>query len=197
MPVRVSRAPGRLVGEDQLRTRDERPGDRDPLLLAARQLARQLVEAIRHPHGRDDLVEPRLIGIPAGERQRQEHVLARAERRDQVVLLEDEPEPVASQQRQLRLVQRRDVRLADERRARRQPIQAGDALHQRALARPRRAHDRRVATGREVDADAGQRMHSLKDLELSVRQRRMRNGLLCGGPQREPLQLGGAALGVC
>ena len=37
---------GRLVGEDQRRLGDERPGDRDALLLAARQLGRLMGQAI-------------------------------------------------------------------------------------------------------------------------------------------------------
>ena len=39
---------GRLVGEDERGLGDERPGDRDALLLAAGQLGRLVVEAIAH-----------------------------------------------------------------------------------------------------------------------------------------------------
>ena len=40
---------GRLVGEDERRVGDERPGDGDPLLLAAGQLGRLVVEAVAQP----------------------------------------------------------------------------------------------------------------------------------------------------
>ena len=52
--VEVSR---RLVGEQDQRITCDRAGDRDALLLAARELARQVARAVRHPHrverGRD------------------------------------------------------------------------------------------------------------------------------------------------
>jgi hypothetical protein len=38
---------GRFVGQDQLGLRDQRAGDRDALLLAARQLARPVLGAVR------------------------------------------------------------------------------------------------------------------------------------------------------
>ena len=47
--------PGRLVGEDHARFDDERPGDRDSLLLAAGELARQVRGAVGEP----DLAEQR------------------------------------------------------------------------------------------------------------------------------------------
>ena len=136
----VERA-GRLVGEDDLGPRHERARDGDPLLLAARELARQVLEAVTQADGARRSVEPRLVGLLAGERQRQQDVLRRRERRDQVVLLEDEAEPVTPQQRELGLVERRELGVADEGLPRREPVEPGDALHQRALARARRSHD--------------------------------------------------------
>ena len=47
-PVRVQVA-GRLVGEDHLGPGDQRPGQGDPLLLAAGQLARPVTEAVGEP----------------------------------------------------------------------------------------------------------------------------------------------------
>ena len=68
----------------------QRPGDGDALLLAAGQLGRPVLEAVAEADGVDDAVEPRLVGLAAGERQRQRDVLGGGQRRDQVERLEDE-----------------------------------------------------------------------------------------------------------
>ena len=52
-------APGRLVGQHELRVVDERAGDREPLLLAARQLARQVT---------GDVAQAELVDQPAARR---------------------------------------------------------------------------------------------------------------------------------
>ena len=56
LPVAVSSAPGRLVGEDHLRPGDQRAGDRDALLLAARELARPVLDAVAEPDAAGHLV---------------------------------------------------------------------------------------------------------------------------------------------
>ena len=106
------------------------------------------------PHGLDDVVEPGGVGLAAGEARRERDVLRRRERRDEVERLEDEPDAVAAQLRQLAVVELRDVGVTDEHGARRQVVEPGDAVHQRRLARARRAHDRGEATGRELDGHA-------------------------------------------
>ena len=85
----------------------ERPGDRDALLLSARQLARPVLEPVRQADGGDDGVEPRRLGLPAGERHRQRDVLERVERGDEVVGLEDEADLVAAQLGELLVVEGR------------------------------------------------------------------------------------------
>ncbi len=62
--------PGRLVGEDDLRPARERARDGDPLLLTAGELRRAVVEPVGEPDGADHLVEPLLVGLLPGERQR-------------------------------------------------------------------------------------------------------------------------------
>ena len=51
---------GRLVGEDHLRPAGERPGDGDALLLAARQLARPVLQAVAEA----DRVDRRCAATP-------------------------------------------------------------------------------------------------------------------------------------
>ena len=64
------------------------------------------------------------------------------ERGHEVVGLEDEADLVAPHQRELLLVHRADLVVAEEHLARRDPVEAGEAVQQRRLARARRAHDR-------------------------------------------------------
>jgi hypothetical protein len=99
---------GRLVGEQHIGIGDDRAGDRDALLLAARKLGRRMVPPLLEP----DLVErghrrlvPLLLGIAAIE-QRQLDILERGGAREQVEALEDEAEIFAPQQRALVAVER-------------------------------------------------------------------------------------------
>ena len=99
---------GGLVGEDDLRPAGQGPGHRDPLLLAARQLARAVRRAGRaRPTVSITRVEPRLVGLAAGEGQRQRDVLVGGERRHQVEGLEDEADLVPAQLGELLVVERR------------------------------------------------------------------------------------------
>ena len=79
---------GRLVGQDDLRAGAQGPGDGDALLLAAGELRREMIGAVRQP----DLVQQarrRLEGVGlAGELQRQRHVLQRRHGRHQMERLE-------------------------------------------------------------------------------------------------------------
>ena len=50
---------GRLVGEQHLGPGDERPRDRDPLLLAAGELGGPVAQALVQPHPRRDLAHLR------------------------------------------------------------------------------------------------------------------------------------------
>ena len=60
---------GRLVGHDERRIERERAGDRHPLLLPARELARPVVHPILEPDHRQELLGTRL-GRLAGRRRR-------------------------------------------------------------------------------------------------------------------------------
>src|SRR5688572_33088053 len=60
---------GRLVGEQELWIRDDRAGDRDALLLAARHLARAVLHAVAEADARERGLDPtRALGLrEAGE----------------------------------------------------------------------------------------------------------------------------------
>ena len=89
------------------------------------------------------------------------------EDRDQVEGLEDEAELVAAQRGEALVVEVRELLAVDDDRAGGRPVQAGEQVHERRLARARRAHDRRELPGREVHRDALERVH--RSLPLPVR----------------------------
>ena len=91
---------GRLVGEQHLRPGHERPGDRDPLLLAAGKLRGPVAQAHVQPDAGGDVAHGRAPRPVAAEPQRQLDVLGDGERRQQVEGLEYEPDPLTPQDRQ-------------------------------------------------------------------------------------------------
>ena len=96
--VRVQVA-GRLIGEDQRGVGHDRPCDRDPLLLPARQLRRLMMQAVTHtdrvqcPFG----APPALCPPQSGVGERQLHVDQCARARHQVEALEDEADLAVAQ----------------------------------------------------------------------------------------------------
>ena len=106
---------GRLVREHHRRLRDERTRDRDPLLLAARELGGTVREPLGEADRGGQLLEPAGVGLLAGDRERQDDVLLRGQHRQQVEELEDEADVLAPQLRQLRVVQLADRGAGDRR----------------------------------------------------------------------------------
>ena len=150
---------GRFVGEQHRGPARERACDRDALLLTARQLRRAVVQPVAEPDGLHDRVEPLLVRLPAAERGRQGDVLERGEGRHEVERLEDEADLLAPQLRELLVRERVQVDAADDDATRRERVEAGEAVHQRGLARARRTHDRGPPAGRHGDVDAVERAH--------------------------------------
>ena len=146
--------PGRLVGEHDLGPGDERSRDRDPLLLAARELGGTVAQSLLQPNPSRDLAHRRSSRTVTVQAQRQADVLGDRERGQQVEGLEDEPDPLAPQDRQPPLAQPRELGVAERHGARGGPVQPRCHVQQRALARARRTHDRGERSGREPDADA-------------------------------------------
>jgi hypothetical protein len=105
---------GRLIGKDHRGPAEQRPGTRNPLLLAAGELLRPVVEPVTQPHRVDDHVVPLQIGLATGYRQRQQDVLLRAQGRHQVQRLEDEPDPVTSQLGQRLVLQPAQLDVTEE-----------------------------------------------------------------------------------
>ena len=153
--VRVQVARG-LVGEDEVGPVDQGACAGAALLLASRELGGPVRQAVGDPELGDEVVEPFLVHLPPGQVGRQRDVLPGRQRGDQVEGLEHEADPVAPQLGEALVVQAPDVEVADEGLPRRRPVEPRHAVHQRRLARPRRAHHGREAAALEGDVDAGQ-----------------------------------------
>ena len=150
--LRVQRS-GRLVGEHHLGPGDERPGDRDALLLASGELGGTVAQALLQPDPRGDFAHLRAPRAATVQAQRQADVLGDRERRHQVEGLEDEPDPLAPQDRQPPLAEPRQVSVAERDGAGGGPVEPRRNVQERALARPRRPHDRGERPTGEPDGD--------------------------------------------
>ena len=108
--------------------------------------------------GLDELLEPLGVGLLAGDRQGQENVLLCREHRQQIEELENEADLVASQLRQLLVVEVGDLLTVDRDAALARLVERGQGVHQCRLAGAGRAHDRRQARLFDLDADVAKRM---------------------------------------
>src|SRR3954470_15266490 len=150
---------GRLVGEDDVGAGEERPGDGDALLLPAGELVRAVPQPVAEAQPADDGVHPVPVGPLPGQLHRQQDVVLRVEHRQQVEGLEDEADPLAAQRGQLLVAQGGQLGVAQPDLPGAGGVQAGEAVHQRRLARARRAHDRGEPAAGEGDVDPGERVH--------------------------------------
>ena len=155
-PPSVSRAPGRLVGQQHRRRVGHRPGDRQPLALAARQARRQGVDLV----GEAEQVE-QLAGPPPGgaarrpaEHRRDGDVLGRRHRLEQVEELEDDADGVAPDDRPLVGSERAEHVAGDLDDAVIGDLEPGDDRQQRRLPAPRRTGDGDELAGRDVEVGA-------------------------------------------
>src|SRR5699024_2220455 len=90
---------------------------------------------------------------------REGDVLLRGEGGEQVEALEDEPEPVAAQQRALPLAEGGEVGVSDEYLAGVGDVETGEGVHQGRLAGPGRTHDGGEGSGADVEVGTVERLH--------------------------------------
>ena len=164
----VERAGG-FVGKDDAAAVHERPGDGNALLLAAGKLVGLVLQLVRQAQIREQGLGPvkaRLFvhpGVYGGKG----HVFRGGQRGEQVVALEDEPDALPAQFRELVAVQRADVHAADAADPGRLGVEAAQDVHERRLARARGAGDCDELTGvhrqAHVVQDVGATGLALKD----------------------------------
>src|SRR4051812_19419671 len=156
--VRVEVAGG-LVGEEHRRLRDQGAGDRDALLLPARELRGAVLAAAVDPDRLEQLLEPFAGGLLAGDRERQEDVFLPAPHREQGEEMEDETDVIAAQPGQLLVVHTGDLDAGDRDTPLARPVEPGEDVHQRRLARARRAHDRGQAGLLDLERHVAERVY--------------------------------------
>src|SRR4051812_24838191 len=123
-----------LVGEQQRRTRDQRPRDRDALALASRKRRGPRRSLVREPDALERLARAASrVGHTVAEEVRQQDVLQRAERREQVEALEDEPDLRVPQRRELRVADAAQIAAEHVRLAGELPVEPAEQVQQRAL----------------------------------------------------------------
>ena len=152
---------GRLVGQKQIRLVDQRPRNRDALLLAAGQLGRRVTHAIRQADCFERLPPEAANRRALGIQQRQFDVLERARPRQQMKRLEDEADVGISEAGLLGLAQGRHVPPFEQVPAGRRDIEEAENIHERRLAGARRANDREEFAAIDPQRDIRQRADGL------------------------------------
>ena len=133
----------RLVGEKDRGAGDERAGHGGALLLSAGELVGVLVHELLDAQGPDQGREPalHLLGRHVRQHEGQEDVVPHGEGIQQVEVLEDEPQVLATKRRQVPLTGAREVLTLQEHLPRGGLVEGGQDVEQRGLARAALPHD--------------------------------------------------------
>jgi hypothetical protein len=143
----------RLVHQEHLRLPHERPSQRDPLALAAGQLARLALEQRIDPEQPGRLLHaPRhLRAVDLADAQAEREVLADAHLRVERVVLEDHGDVALARR------QRVDHAVADADVAGRERLEPGEQPQRRRLARARRPDDDHELAVADLERELGHR----------------------------------------
>ena len=131
---------GRLVREQNDRLAGDRARDSDALLLAARELRRQMLRAMRHADALEGFGHalPPFLGQHAAVGERQLHVLEHRQIADQVEALKDEPDFPVADTRAFPRLQLGDLAAVERIRPLCRRIEQPENRQQRRLAASRR-----------------------------------------------------------
>jgi len=105
-----------FISEQDVGLVHDRPGDRDPLLLATGEFPGEVILPVEHPNLREDIdacIVILLLRQILPEHRRQGDILHHREIGHQRIVLEDVPEPVEPEHRLLVVVQPGDIRPVD------------------------------------------------------------------------------------
>ena len=159
LPVaRVQRA-GRLVGQEDGGPVDDRPGDRQPLPLAAAEGRREASQPVAEAELAEELLRagPRLGPRRARELGRDQDVVANRQVVEQLEELEDEADLRPPEPGSVRLAEPVDADAVEVDLAAGRPVQPADQVEQGRLAAARRAHDRGHPPGLDVEREPVER----------------------------------------
>ena len=168
----VARTPvegaGRLVGEDDRRTRDERAGNGDPLCLAPGQFARHPLGHAGQPDRVDEGLLPLLVWASPVEQHRQLDVLTDGQVADEVVRLKHESDVAPAETRNRVQRELGNVGVADEYLAAGGRIKACGKVEESRLARTGRAHNSDEGTGLDGERDPLKRGYYLRAVRIGL-----------------------------
>ena len=163
--------PGRLIGEEDAGAANDRAGDRDALLLAARELGREVTGSRDERPTRSSAASAAAGArdAPSADKQRQLDVVDHREIAQQVELLKDEADLAVAQPGQRAVAMAVDPRAVELDLARARLVEQADEIEQRALAAARRAHHRnKLALGDvEIDVVERRRLDPLGAVQLA------------------------------
>src|SRR5579884_35108 len=152
--VRIEVARG-LVGDQDQRRMDERPGHGDPLLLAPRELVREAVLAVRKADKIQYGVHARLDNFPVQDPvhlQRERHILAHGLVGQQLEILEHDAD-LAPEVRYLLLLEAPDILVVDEHAPAGRDLIADQQLDEGRFAGARGADQEGELALRDADVD--------------------------------------------
>ena len=152
---RIERA-GRLVAQQHGRILGDGARDRHPLLFAAGQLGREMVEPVAQPHQPQRLFRAHRRGRNFGHRS---DVLACGEAGNQVIELEHEADVLAAKTREFGFGRAGQHVVEITHLAAAGRIEPAEDIQQRGFAAARRAEQHHQFTTIEREIDAAQRMH--------------------------------------
>ncbi len=153
----------RLVGEENRRPVHQRAGDGDALALATR----EFVGAMRRAIAELDAFERfhrallPLGGTRAGVHQRELDIVQCRRARQEVERLEDEPDLLVPDARELVVLHRGRELAVEPVLAFVRRVEAADEVHERRLSRAGRPHDRHVFVAANREVNSAQRPHDL------------------------------------
>ncbi len=131
----------RLIGKQHRGLGGKGPGDGHPLLLAARQLARRVAQALAQADALQQLTGVFARIAPAFKLQRQHDVLQRVEAVEQLERLKHEADVFGADLGALVFIERGEVLAGQDDRAGAGPVKAGEQAEQGRFSRTRGADD--------------------------------------------------------
>ena len=157
-----------LIGKQHVRPGDQRPRERNTLLLPTGEFRGAVSAPIDQPDSLQYVGHRTLVCAPTGEPQRQVDVLLHGERRNEIERLEDEPDSVPTEFRESSLAELRQIDGPNPGAPFGRAVQPSRDLQQCALPRPGRAHYGGERAVRQCDRDAAERVHRTGSLAVDL-----------------------------